>query len=179
MKNICIALFTILTLALPFFAEARDGMLTSSSYSTEVCTQNGLSTHVQQLAAAEQRYYAAFCMAYYLAVVEAISDAGAWENAMGILKTYNIDLTKDDVDPNRFQGITDFNAYWTSVDKQNYQMAEAERYRRNDVLSKILSVYFTQTLDKGQRLRPSNILALARELKKVGFDASKVNMGPR
>lgn len=150
-------------------AAPLDDMLRNNSYSTSVCTQSGLSPAVIQLNQADQRYYAAFCMAYYFAVSEAISDAGAWANAIAIMKQYNIDLTKDDVDPNKFQGIQDFNAYWTSVDKQNYQMPETERYRRADVLSKVLSTYFTQSLDKGEKVRPANILALARELKKTGF----------
>lgn len=164
-----LAVLTLLLSGAPAIAAPLDDMLRNNSYSTSVCTQNGLSGAVTQLNQQDQRYYAAFCMAYYFAVSEAISDAGAWQNAITIMKQYNIDLTKDDVDPNKFQGIQDFNAYWTSVDKQNYQMPETERYRRADVLSKVLSTYFTQSLDKGEKVRPANILALARELKKTGF----------
>lgn len=136
---------------------------------TEACTQNGLSTDVRMLAQPQQRYYAALCAAYYLAIVEVTSDANAWKQMGTLSKEFTLDLTHDNIDPKHFKTIDEFNTYVDQVIASNKGLSQIEAQRRANILSQLFSEHFTEATDKGQRVEPFELLFIERALRADGF----------
>ena len=136
---------------------------------TEACTQNGLSADVRKLDQPQQRYYAALCSAYYLAIVEVTSDANAWKQMGALSKEFNLDLTNDNIDPKHFKTIAEFNTYVDQVIASNKNLSQIEAQRRANILSQLFSEHFTDATDKGQRVEPFELLFMERALRADGF----------
>lgn len=157
----------ILSALLPLNAQA---LITNgdplSMVQVTLCGAQGLGSEASQLSDAQKKDYAAICAAYHLGAYEVSGSTTHLDVVMQYAKQYH--LTVQDIDNETWPNpqTSTFTTDMQRVGKSMESLTQQERERRLAAWSEVAARFFKQTNEQGQRVRPSNLLKLARALRK-------------
>lgn len=131
-----------------------------------------MGLEARELTKEQERYYATLCAAYYVATFEVTGSTTALDAAKRYAGAYS--LTVQDIDPDTYPDprTSTWVADMQKIGRELAGLPQHERQRRADIWAAVASVFFTQTHGKGESVRPSNLILLARALKRANFNPS-------
>jgi hypothetical protein len=164
----CVMMIGLFAL-LPLVAGATTNADPFHELNPTFCGANGLGEEAAQLSPAQQKDLAAVCAAYHLGGYEISGSTTHLDVVMLYAGRYN--LTVQDIDNETWPNpqTSTFTADMQQIGKAMEPLTTQERESRLAMWREIAGQFFTQSTTKGERVRPSNLLKLERELKKTRF----------